>query len=235
MDAKLPAPCGPRILLMDLDNCADQLTWLAEKLPSFHRVIACHGLAEPKLPLKLVKGLATAIHSGQLEFIRMKRGGKNAADFGLAFLAGELAAKLPADAEFVILSRDTGLDHIVDMLKRVPRKAQRVAGGGAHVPRAASAEPVLLDADEFCAGHLFRQTTGPRRKDGLKNAIRAYFKKRRPVKCEAVLAELIARGTVQFDDQGVATYHLPPRSEQRRNDSPETAVSEVTADEEIPF
>ena len=149
------------------------------------------------------------------EFIQMKRGGKNAADFGLAFLAGELAAKLPPDTEFVVLSRDTGLEHIVDMLKRVPRKAKRVAGGGPNAPPTASAGPVRADVDEFCAGHLFRQTTGPRRKDGLKNAIRAYFTKRPSVNCAAVLAKLIARGTVEFDDQEMATYHLPSKADRR--------------------
>jgi hypothetical protein len=62
-----------------------------------------------------------------LEIVGMQRKGKNAADFGLAFHGGRLLAELPPDTEFVIVSKDAGLDHVVDLLRRAGRTS-RVPG-----------------------------------------------------------------------------------------------------------
>jgi hypothetical protein len=81
-----------RALLIDLDNCPRQIDRLPETLTEYARVIACYGGTEPKVPLGMVPLLATAIHEGRLAIIGMQKKGKNAADFGLAFWAGRLAA-----------------------------------------------------------------------------------------------------------------------------------------------
>jgi hypothetical protein len=240
MDAKLPAPRRPRILLMDLDNCPDQLSWLAEELPKFERVVACHGPVEPKLPLSLVKDLATAIHVGQLEFVRMEHGGKNAADFGLAFVAGQLAAQLPEEAEFVILSKDTGLDHVVEMLKRADRQAQRVTGrpSATQSPvrsRPAKAASAVEAAEEFWLVQLSQQQSPPRRKEALRNAIRSYFGRRSRVDCDAVIAELVVRGMVTFNGHGVATYHFPVTDELDDEGLGEEPAPAFRDDDPIPF
>src|SRR5215470_5992455 len=75
-----------RALLIDLDNCPRQIERLPETLTEYARVIACYGGVEPKVPLGMVPLLATAIHEGRLTILGMQKKGKNAADFGLAFL-----------------------------------------------------------------------------------------------------------------------------------------------------
>ncbi len=47
----------------------------------------------------------------------MEKRGRNAADFGLAFWAGGLAAELPPETEFIILSQDGDLDHVLSFLR----------------------------------------------------------------------------------------------------------------------
>ena len=115
-----------RALLIDLDNCPRQIERLPEALTEYVRVIACYGGAEPKVPLGMVPLLATAIHEGRLAIIGMQKKGKNAADFGLAFWAGRLAAEMPPDTEFLILSQDTDLDHVVHLLQGANRRVERL-------------------------------------------------------------------------------------------------------------
>jgi hypothetical protein len=98
-----------RVLLIDLDNVPNELSWLAREISKFHKVIACHGVREPKIPLKVTEQLAPAIHDGRLQFVGMARGGKNAADFGIAFLAGKLMTELPPETERGSAKCDQGL------------------------------------------------------------------------------------------------------------------------------
>lgn len=85
-----------KALLIDLDNCPQQLDSLPELIQEYERVVACHG-REPKVNLSLVTQLAQAVQDGKLEIVGMSTRTKNAADFGLTFLAGRLAAEMPAD------------------------------------------------------------------------------------------------------------------------------------------
>ena len=104
------APIPTQVLLIDLDNCPKEIGKLPQVLASFTRIVICYGSIEPKVPLGLVTALATAIHEGKLELVGMDKGGKNAADFGLAFWAGRLVSEMPKETEFTILSADTFLE-----------------------------------------------------------------------------------------------------------------------------
>lgn len=235
MDEKLVVDSNPRILLLDIENCPDQLSWLGDELPAFERIIACHGPVEPKLPLSLVKELATAIHAGQLEFVGMARGGKNAADFGLAFLAGKLAAELPLETEFYILSKDTDLDHVVDMLQQLPRKAKRITGRILPAAAKGSDESGMSAAEEFWEHQLRGQRDRPVRRESLLNAIRNYFRTRRTVNSEAVLRGLLESGAVAEDVHGRLTYPLcPKKKSSRKKPAPECLPADLD-DEPIPF
>jgi len=122
-----PLTSVPKVLLIDLDNCPSEITQLSENLSQFKRIIGCFGQQEPRIPLSLAKILARPLCQGTLDLVKMPRSGKNAADFGLAFMAGQLLVEMSADTEFVILSHDTDLDHVVDMLRASNRKAKRIA------------------------------------------------------------------------------------------------------------
>jgi hypothetical protein len=202
-----------RALLIDLDNCPRQLERLPETLATFARIIACYGGAEPKVPLGMVPLLATAIHEGRLAIIGMQKKGKNAADFGLAFWAGRLAAEMPSDTEFVILSQDTDLDHVVNMLQRANRHVERL-DGKVHRTKKVSSDPPEqqeeTDGDavtEYCTVYLQPGRSRPVRKVTLSNSIRAFCKNhKKHIKPEEILRGLVARGVVVIDDKGRVTY-----------------------------
>ena len=158
-------------------------------------------LVEPRLGLSLVRSLAPAIHEGRLEFVGMRIKGKNAADFGLAFWAGRLLTETPPDTEFVILSGDQDLDHVVDLLHRENRRAQRV--GKAGKPAEAN-NPAAIR--EYVADRLQPETTRPKRRQTLLKNIRSFFQNQAGIDPNGVLNELIVRGVVLIDEQGQVTY-----------------------------
>ena len=204
-----------RALLIDLDNCPRQIERLPETLTEYARVIACYGGTEPKVPLGMVPLLATAIHEGRLAIIGMQKKGKNAADFGLAFWAGHLAAEMPPDTEFLILSQDTDLDHVVHMLQGARRRVER-HDGKVHrttkrvVTDSAESQQVETDGDvvtEYCTVYLQPARSRPVRKVTLSNSIRAFCKNhKKNIKPEEILRGLVAQGVVIIDDNGRVTY-----------------------------
>ncbi len=229
-----------RVLLIDLDNCPRQIQMLPQTLSVFSRIIACYGGEDPKVHLRLVSLLATAINEGKLEIVGMEKKGKNAADFGLAFWAGRLMAEMPPETEFVILSQDADLDHIINMLRKADRKAERINGKAKRVkkPHALkdNQEPLngttnsLIDEaiEKYTLQHLQTDNSRPRKKATLLNSIKAFFKKRKWIKTEDILQGLVERGILHIDEKGRVTY---PKHE------PELDSSSFLSDDsgEIPF
>ncbi len=214
-----------RALLIDLDNCPRQIERLPETLTEYTRVIACYGGVEPKVPFGMVPLLATALHEGRLTILGMqKKGknaadfglafkGKNAADFGLAFWAGRLAAEMPPDTEFLILSQDTDLDHVVHLLQGANRRVERLDGKVHRTKRLSTDSPkpqVETDDDavtEYCTMYLQPARSRPVRKATLSNSIRAFCKNRKKnITPEEILQGLITRGVVVIDDKSRVTY-----------------------------
>ena len=237
---RAPIPHQPstmRAVLIDLDNCPQQIERLPQTLTEYARVIACYGGTEPKVPMGMLPLLATAIHEGRLAIIGMQKKGKNAADFGLAFWAGRLAAEMPPETEFLILSQDTDLDHVVHMLEGAQRQVKRQDGKVSRARRTSThvAEPQLPATEgdavtEYCMVYLQPVRSRPVRKTTLSNSIRAFCKNhKKQITPEEILQGLVARGVVVIDEHGRVTYPesltvaapLPPE--------------EAPATDEIPF
>lgn len=208
---------GSRALLIDLDNCPKQIDELPQVLTGFARAIACYGSAEPKVHLSLLTLLAPALHEEKLKIIKMEKRGKNAADFGLAFWAGRLTAEMPAETEFLILSQDTDLDHVVNLLRGLGRKVERIDGKTAQLeirekPVAAKSRQTVAkkSSADFVAeyGAKYLQTGKPRptKKNTLLNSIKSAFKNKKEIKPEEVLQGLLKRGFVAIDGRGHVTY-----------------------------
>jgi hypothetical protein len=106
-----------RVLLIDLENCPDQISQLQEKLEQFSQVVICYAQSGAKIPLDWLIPLSGTVSSNKLKIFKMTNGGKNAADFGICFFAGVLMQQLHKQTHFVIISNDTDLDHVVNLLK----------------------------------------------------------------------------------------------------------------------
>ena len=102
-----------RILLIDLENCPDQIYHLQENLEQFSQVVICYAQTGAKIPLDWLISLSATVSSNKLKIVKMTNGGKNAADFGICFFAGVLMQHFQKETHFVIISNDTdlGLTH----------------------------------------------------------------------------------------------------------------------------
>jgi hypothetical protein len=211
---------GSRALLIDLDNCPKQIDLIHQALAGITRAVACYGSVEPKVQVGLVPLLAAAINEGKLEIIRMEKRGKNAADFGLAFWAGRLAAELPPETEFIILSQDGDLDHVVSLLRSAGRKVERLDGKTAKIEIASkpgsakSRQPVATPAkrslddfvEDYRRQHLKTGKARPAKKTTLMNSIKSCFKKHKDANPEKIVQTLLERGIIAIDGKGRVTY-----------------------------
>jgi len=217
-------PVPLRVLLIDLDNCPQQISQLPANLDGFSRIVVCYGSQEPKLPLGLVTALAEPILGGHLEVVGMEKKGKNAADFGLCFHAGKLMAEMPPDTEFILLSEDGDLDHAVNMLRANQRTARRVNGKTATTSRTLDASAVRVNGKtattsrtldtsaveiagrDYADHRLQAKSPRPASRKALLNDIKAYTKTRHAVQPQYVLDWLQDNGWVENSNSGKIRY-----------------------------
>src|SRR5262249_54325805 len=129
-----------------------------------------------------------------------------AADFGLAFWAGRLAAEMPPDTEFLILSQDTDLDHVVHMLQGANRLVERLDGKVHRTKRLSTDSPkpqAETDGDavtEYGTKYLQPARSRPVTKGSHENTIRRFCKKQKKnITPESILQGLVPRGGVVID------------------------------------
>lgn len=191
----------PRVLFVDLENCPAHLPTIKDEIASYQKVLVCYagnGTNEPRIPISIAVDLAEGIHLGRVEFFGMKRSGKNAADFAIAFWAGRLVMEMPPNTEFVIASADGGLDHVVDLLLRAGRRATRVVTP----PQTKGPSTLHPDdaAEEFFEALLLHPQIVPRRQATLLNSIQSYFKsQKKTVAPQAILDSLMASGLITIN------------------------------------
>jgi hypothetical protein len=225
--ARLEGP--PRVLLIDLDNCPQQLDQLPDNLAGFSRIVVCYGSQEPKLPLSLVTALAEPVLGGQLEIVGMEKKGKNAADFGLCFHAGRLMVEMPPGTEFILLSDDRDLDHAVHLLRTHQRSARRVSSKQERRARIVDSDEVETAARDYAAHLLQNPMSRPGSRKTLLNSIKSYIRNHYAVTPQSVLDWLRKEGEVEVTDSGKVRYF------DELFEEAETGLSMEMEDEGIPF
>lgn len=206
----------PHVLLIDLDNCPSQIDSLLQATEHFSRIIVCHGSVEPRVPLGLMMQLAPAVCAGRLEVVGMKKPGKNAADFGLAFYAGRLLSEMPEETEFIILSEDGDLDHVVNLLRGLQRKVERINGKPHATPAKAVVSHVASsvagssgkdpDVTNYIQTHLRKGMPRPAQRSTLIRSIQTVFKKHPDLRPETILATLEDMGVLMIAANGKVRY-----------------------------
>jgi len=163
-----------KVLLIDLENCPTQIQQLKVDLDHFLQIVICYAHSQAKIPLGWLNELADAIQQNKLRVIKMAQGGKNSADFGLAFFAGVLMQEHPVETEFIIVSNDKDLDHVVHLLKAQKRVAQRIGAVNEEptkptIPKPANNQDSIL----ICQTLIQHPNNRPSTSDALKNSIRS--------------------------------------------------------------
>lgn len=199
-----------RVLLIDLENCPGQIDQLQENLEQFSQVVICYAQTGAKIPLDWLIPLSVTVSSNKLRIFKMTSGGKNAADFGICFFAGVLMQQLHKETHFVIISNDTDLDHVVNLLKGQGRSAERIGNKKEEketttkatkttVETTVSSSPIKI----YCMHLVTYSKNRPARKDTLLNSIKNKFKDS-PEAAVEVFRLLTTQGAVTVSDNKVS-------------------------------
>ena len=199
----------PKVLLIDLENCPTQIQQLKVDLDHFLQIVICYAHSQAKIPLSWLNELAEAIQQNKLRVIQMAQGGKNSADFGLAFFAGVLMQEHPVETEFIIVSNDKDLDHVVHLLKAQKRVAQRIGAVNEEptkpaIPKPANNQDSLL----ICQTLIQHPNNRPSTSDALKNSIRSRLSQNIEA-MHAVYKVLINHNVITVREEKV-TYNEAP-------------------------
>ena len=203
-DQNVPA-ISPKVLIIDLENCPNQLHQLPSDLANYTRVVICYAQSTSKVPLNWLIPLSTAISANKLKIQKMERGGKNSADFGILFLCGALMHELPQDTHFAIVSNDSDLDHAVNLLKSHNRSSERIGSVSAEekvVKPISNGSSTSLAI--YCAHLITYSKNRPAKVDTLRNSIKNKFKDN-PAEADKIYKALLSNGVIKITNNKV-TY-----------------------------
>ncbi len=199
---------GPQALLIDLDNCPQEIARFGASLQDFSRIIGCYAGPEPKVGLGLVPVLAKIFETKKLELVAMNPG-KNAADFGLAFWAGRLLETLPSNTEFLVLSHDKDLDRVVELLQAYGRSARRVQSESSATQKSKKVSSETRKAAQLFRNTLKPGTANPSSRKTLRNHVQAILKgKGIEIDPDRVIKALVSDGFVHINGDKKVTYHF---------------------------
>jgi hypothetical protein len=143
------------------------------------------------------------------EYVRLSGSGPNALDFHIAYYLGDLAVKEP-DADFYILSKDTGFDPLIKHLEGRKIQVCRVPTIGA-IPLPtltgpkSSTDRVGLIVEDLKK----RRASRPRTVKTLSSTISAKFQKQLTAQeVSSLVSELKKKGLIKVEGTRV-TYNLP--------------------------
>lgn len=199
-----------RVLLIDLENCPDQIHQLQENLEQFSQVIICYAQTGAKIPLDWLIPLSKTVSSNKLRIFKMANVGKNAADFGICFFAGALMQQLHKETHFVIISNDADLDHVVNLLKSQGRSAERMGTKKEDKETIAKATKTTVEATVtvspikvYCTYLVTYSKNRPAKKDTLLNSIKNKFKES-PQTAVEVFKLLTTQGAITVSENKVS-------------------------------
>ncbi len=200
----IEADCNKsKILLIDLENCPSQIQQLQKSLINYTQVVICYAHSTAKIPLDWLMPLNDTINQNRLKIYKMATVGKNSADFGICFFAGMLMQQMPEESHFVIMSDDTDLDHVVNLLNSQNRTAERVGvrkeeKTTVHTTSHTN-KPEPSPIQVYCAHLVSYKKNRPAKKATLLNSIKNKFKDT-PDITNSVLSSLVKHGALVIQE-----------------------------------
>jgi hypothetical protein len=195
-----------KVLLIDLENCPSKLEQLPTDLANYLQVLICYATSKSNLPLSWLLPLSDAISAKRLKIIKMDHVSKNAADFGICFLAGSLMQEVPKETHFVIVSNDKDLDHVVHLLKSHGRSAERIGTQKEEKNSSLSPEQIpptiQRSIADYCNHLITFKANRPAKIETLLNSIKAKFKINSS-DSESIYKILLSSGAIKTNGQKI--------------------------------
>lgn len=149
-------------------------------------------------------------HMGErASYIKIAGNGNNALDFHIAFCLGELIAKEPG-ACFLVVSKDTGFDPLIQYLKSRKISVSRVKTlSELSLVKSASRKAETDRVSDIVANLTQMGASKPRTLRTLASTINAFFQKTlSEAEVQEIIAELTKKGIVVVNESKVA-YAMP--------------------------
>jgi hypothetical protein len=192
-----------RILMIDLENCPSQIRHLMNNLEQYTQIVVCYAQSGTKVPLDWIIPLTTVVNENRLKIVKMPHGGKNAADFGIAFWAGILMAQTSTDTHFDIVSDDADLDHVVSLLNDQKCKAKRIRTQKQNDSEPATSSRSPNSAQIYCLHLNTHQKNRPVKKETLLNHIKNKFNGN-GIDAEKLFEDLCQKGAIKLIDNKIS-------------------------------
>lgn len=145
-------------LLVDLENVLPKAEEIALVRPEQYRLWIFRGPHQTKYDAELTEAWQPL--GERVKFIRCSRKGKNALDFHIAFVMGQIvgpqddtAPSADGAAQFIVVSKDNGFDPLFEHVRSLKHKATRAKSlteavqGGRQVESNKQASPVTVNAE----------------------------------------------------------------------------------------
>ena len=165
-----------KVLLIDLENCPNQILQLQEDLELYTQVVICYAKTGVKIPLDWLMPLSTTVMQNKLKIHKMANIGKNSADFGICFFAGALMQQFQKKVHFTIVSNDSDLDHVVSLLVDQGCVAERIGLKKEKLPITTENDLEVSPIKQYCIRLVTHKTNRPAKQDSLVNSINNKFK-----------------------------------------------------------
>lgn len=191
-------------VLVDFENV--QPKDVASLTGGAYKIKVFLGAHQAKIPLAMARALqAFGPHA---EYIQINGNGNNAVDFHIAYYIGRLAASVP-DAQFHVISKDTGFDPLLKHLEEngIPSRRSTSLAAVASLKRsgALNAERVNAVVENLAK----RKSAKPRTAKALRTTIQALFANElMQGELDRLIEQLIARGVIRIAD-GKVQYGVP--------------------------
>lgn len=191
-------------VLIDFENVQPKNLELLKKHP-FKVFVFC-GAHQARIPLALASRMQEL--GTNARYVEMSGSGRNALDFHIAFYLGELAAADP-EAQYHIISRDTGFDPLIRHLRDRHIRVQR-ENDLAEIPvlRMAGTPSRNEQIDSIVRNLKGRGQARPRKVKTLANTINSLFtKKLEDSELLSLIEELKERRYISVNE-GNVSYQL---------------------------
>lgn len=133
-----------KIVLIDAENLGCNTSVIKRCLSEYNKVFIIFSHLLAKLDFNTIADFSSDIKNERLNIIKMDKIGKNSADFGLAFIAGQLSSTLEKGSTIEIRSQDLMFNNIISMLNKCGINAQQVLR---HPTKIVNKVPEVLDSE----------------------------------------------------------------------------------------
>lgn len=194
-----------RWVLIDYENVQPEA--IAELDKEDFRVMVFVGAGQTKVSMGFAEALQRM--GPRAQYVRVTGHGRNALDFHVAYYLGELATR-EQEAQFHVISKDTGFDPLIEHLKSKGILASRSGDVSGILAVTVATDKTANQKIETIVSNLRqRGSSKPRTEKTLRSTINALFQKSLPDdELTSLLQAMQAKGLLAISGTRVA-YSLP--------------------------